>query len=245
MLTDTHSSQVREPDRARLAAPRRRRRSVSVDAGIGWTPDGNSPAIPLPPSTACAATGWRETSLVTKEESAMTTSSVPTAPPEDSEPTETIGSHHRRSADPELSTRVTAALSGYLNAVARALNRSGVTVATVETTGSARGLFSGRIQLARQRGRDRGYRDAVELHWTETTGWGVTFRAARDDAVSPSRFLHADLTPHPDHVASFTDSLLRGEDLGVAYPARFRTPGADLATLAGNLAHCAHPTPWR
>jgi hypothetical protein len=143
MLTDTHSSQVRQPDRARSAAPRRQRRSVSVDAGIGWTPDGNSPAIPLPPSTACAATGRPATRLVTrlvtKEESVMTTSSVPPAPPEDSEPTETIGSHHRRSTDPELSTRVTAALSGYLTAGARALNRSGVTVATVETTGRRRG----------------------------------------------------------------------------------------------------------
>lgn len=134
---------------------------------------------------------------------------------------------------------VTAALIDYLEAVAAALNRRAVAVAGVETTTAELGLVSGRIQLARQCSRDHDHREAVQLRWAETTGWEVTLRPTHDDAVTPWRFLHADLVPPPEHVASFTDGLLRGEELGLRYPASFRSVGNDLTGLAKRLARAA------
>lgn len=129
-----------------------------------------------------------------------------------------------------LSYRVGGALVSYLEAVATALNRQGVAVAGMQTTTTDLGLFSGRIQLAMQQPHNLDGA-AGELRWMETTGWEVAL-----DAVSPSRFLHADLVPHPEHVASFTAGLLRDEDLGLSYPACFRTGGGDLTAVVGRLS---------
>lgn len=147
---------------------------------------------------------------------------------------------HKIVLGPQLSNRVTGALINYLEAVATTLNRRGVAVAGVETTGDL-GLFSGRIQLAKQGPSNLG-RTAVELRWMETTGWEVALCPTSADAVSPWRFLHAELVPHPEHVASFTAELLRGEDLGMSYPANFRTAGGDLTAVASQLTRAARTT---
>lgn len=144
---------------------------------------------------------------------------------------------------PKLSNRVTGALISYLETVATTLNRRGVAVAGVETTDDL-GLFGGRIQLARQ-GPSNLDRVPVELRWTETTGWEVALCPTSADPVSPWRFLHANLVPHPEHVASFTAGLLRGEDLGMRYPANFRTAGGDLTAVASQLARASSTTTRR
>jgi hypothetical protein len=161
------------------------------------------------------------------------------------EPTGESGWAHPALSDRALANQVTTALISYLEAVARALNRWGVAVAGVEITPTAVGPFGGRIQLARQRRSGGGPQAAVELRWSETTGWEVGLRPTRKDVARPWRFLHAELTPHPDQVASFTDGLLRGQDLGMTYPAHFRAPGDNVATLAGQLARAAHRTSRR
>ncbi|MDQ3990525.1 MAG: DUF6292 family protein, partial [Actinomycetota bacterium] len=129
----------------------------------------------------------------------------------------------------------TAALAAYLDAVAAAINRRAIAVAGVQT--STEGQISGRIQLVRQR--TRRPRAAVELRWSESTGWEAALRPIRGQPATPWRFLHADLTPQPDCVASFADGLLRGEDLGMLYPARFHAAGTDLTDLTARLTRAA------
>lgn len=141
--------------------------------------------------------------------------------------------------------RVTTALTSYLDAVTEALTRWKVPVAGVEVVPND-GVVSGRITLAGQR--DRRSRPSFELRWFETTGWEFDLHHAGDPEPMPWRFLHFSLVPAPAHVASFTDGLLRGEDLGMAHPARFRRPGDDLPALT-DLLRChsrdraAHPLP--
>lgn len=127
----------------------------------------------------------------------------------------------------------------------RSLTRWKVPVAGVEVVPND-GVVSGRITLAGQR--DRRSRPSFELRWFETTGWEFDLHHAGDPEPMPWRFLHFSLVPAPAHVASFTDGLLRGEDLGMAHPARFRRPGDDLPALTDLLRRhsrdrAAHPLP--
>lgn len=141
---------------------------------------------------------------------------------------------------PQPTDRLTAALIRYLEAVAVALNRRAVAVAGVEITGSPEVACSGRIQLGRQRPGVGGPEQAVELRWSESTGWEVALWPGAGEAA-PWRFLHVSLAPEPVHVAAFTYRLLRGEELGLPYPAQFRSSGGDTAALYDVLGRAIAP----
>lgn len=112
-----------------------------------------------------------------------TSPSTPAVPPGPRRPDR--AERRRAVADRALSNRITAALIAYLETVAAALNRRGVAVAGVANTTADLGMVSGRIQLAQQRTRSHDLRGALQLRWTETTGWEVALRPTPEDAVTP------------------------------------------------------------
>ncbi|MGH3907223.1 MAG: DUF6292 family protein [Pseudonocardiaceae bacterium] len=85
-------------------------------------------------------------------------------------------------------------------------------------------------------------RDVAELHWHEHTGWQFALRRRGEPDATPWRFLHLELAPVPAHVAAFTRGLLDGQDLGLPYPAQFRTPGHDPGALVALLSRRAVST---
>lgn len=134
--------------------------------------------------------------------------------------------------------RLSTALLHYLESVAGALNTLRIAVAGVQST-RTREALGGRIQLAKQARRIDLRRVGIELRWVETTGWEVDLRHDRDDEPVPWRFLHVGLVPSPSQVAGFAAGLLRGEDLGMAYPVQFRQIGQNPQSLMTTLA-----APW-
>lgn len=130
--------------------------------------------------------------------------------------------------------QVTTALRSYLDAVTEALARWNVPATGTDLATSERTL-SGRIQLDGHRDHSASPPIRAELRWFETTGWELALHDPGDPEPMPWRFLHAALVPDPSHVASFTHGLLRGEDLGMAHPVRFRRRGEDVPTLTDLL----------
>lgn len=133
------------------------------------------------------------------------------------------------------SRSVSTAVFAYLRAVAAACSDRGLTVIGVDNAGTD-GHWSGRLELSPQR-LSSGYHAAVELRWSERTGWEVALRQRPDPEALPWRFLHVERTPAAEQVAAFLAGLLRGEDLGMVYPARFREDGTATELMAELRRH--------
>lgn len=135
------------------------------------------------------------------------------------------------------------ALAGYLDSVAAELAGRGIPL--LDSQVQARPLLSGRIRLARQRHRRGVGRCRVVLTWAEDQGWAAMLHPPGrgvDEPALPWRFLHLDLVVDPATVANFTAALLRGDELGMPYPAQFRHRGAYLpAVITKLIEHTSVP----
>lgn len=148
------------------------------------------------------------------------------------------GRQHRvRRPTRSIPYRVTAALASYVDATTDALARWEIPVTGVDVT-TRGGVLGARIRLAERHDAHTGPVPA-ELRWFETTGWELALQPTGEPEPVPWRFLHFGLVPTPAHVASFTHGLLRGEDLGMPYPARFRRPGDSMSALVDLLRRCS------
>lgn len=132
-------------------------------------------------------------------------------------PPDVAGPQEPDRGSPSRST--SAAVFAYLRSVAAACDERGLVVTGIDNATGTDGHWSGRLELFPQHLSTAGPA-AVELRWSETTGWEVALQQPSEPGAL--RYLHLERAPAAQQVAAFVAGLLRGEELGMVYPARFR-----------------------
>jgi hypothetical protein len=112
-------------------------------------------------------------------------------------------------------------VTGYLSAVARALDRRGVAESRLRIGPSHAEQLAGSLDL--EPIRFPHHISRVTLRWDERSGCSaLLYHHDATDGSEPlvsRRYLHSDVVPAPDVVAAFVADLCAGRDVGMPYPA--------------------------
>lgn len=112
-------------------------------------------------------------------------------------------------------------VTGYLSAVARALDRRNIAESRLRIGPSHAEHLAGSLDLEPIRFPHHFSR--VTLRWDERSGCSaLLYQQDSTDGSEPlvsRRYLHSDVVPEPDVVAAFVADLCAGRDVGMVYPA--------------------------
>jgi hypothetical protein len=112
-------------------------------------------------------------------------------------------------------------VTGYLSAVAAALDKRGIAVITLGRGEQHPDVLSGTLALHPSIARAGHGWGPTWASWHQDTGWSIQFPAGINGHLTYVRYLHRELVPSPTVVAGFIAAVVAGRDIGASAPPQF------------------------